>query len=150
MVSSVKVIGGQPTTGCAPTLNQVALYADDNYDGLCVVKEIGDYTNPSAIGLPNDSISSLKVGGHVKLEICRDDNLSNTCEWFDHDDNHLADNSVNTDTVSSAKVISRGGIEVCDGTNYGGPCLLFGEGSVNLADYGFSDRVESIHYLDGF
>lgn len=149
-VSSVQVVGGQPTTGCVPNPDQVAFYVDENYGGLCVSKDIGDYLDPGSIGLPNDSISSLRVGDRVKLEACRDAGLSNTCEWFVNDQSTLADNSINVDTISSAHVESRGGIELCDGQNYGGPCMLFGPGKYNMSDYGFSDRTESIHYLDGY
>ena len=37
----------------------MALYVDPNHGGQCIVKGVGDYTNPSAIGLPNDAIRAL-------------------------------------------------------------------------------------------
>jgi hypothetical protein len=95
------------TVTCAPNADQIALFIDGNYSGQCVIKGIGSYTNPSAIGLPNDSISSIKVGGNVKTTLCRDDNYGGTCETFTGDDGNLSDNSIGNDQVSSAKVETR-------------------------------------------
>jgi hypothetical protein len=145
-VSSVKIISLDPTTGCVPNDDQVAFYDDTNYGGTCALRGPGTYSNPSATGVANDSISSVKVGNNVKVNLCRDDNLSNTCEWFDYSDTDLSNNSVGSNQVSSAQVIYRGGIELCDGTNYGSPCQVFSEGSTNLSTYGWSDRTESVRY----
>jgi len=145
-VSSVKVTGGQPTTGCEPGPLQVALYDNDNHQGLCVTKDFGDYPDPGAIGLPNDSISSIKVGDRAKVRACANDQLNSPCEEFDYSDDNLSNNSIGTNQMSSVRVYSRGGIELCDGTNFGGPCKLFGVGAFNLADYGFYDVMESVRY----
>lgn len=96
-----------PPPSCNPTADQVALYVDANYSGNCVVKNIGQYSNPSAIGLPNDSISSIKVGGNVRAILCRDDNYGGVCETFYGDDPDLSNNSIGNDQVSSAKVEQR-------------------------------------------
>jgi murein DD-endopeptidase MepM/ murein hydrolase activator NlpD len=104
-VSSVKV--ESRTAACNPNADQIALFVDANYSGQCVVKGIGQYPNPGAIGLPNDSISSIKVGGNVKAILCRDDNYSGTCETFTSDDPHLGNNSIGNDQVSSVKVEQR-------------------------------------------
>lgn len=58
-----------PPSGCTPSADQVALFVDIGYSGQCVVKSVGDYRNPGEIGLPNDSISSLRVGANVKCKI---------------------------------------------------------------------------------
>lgn len=96
-----------PPPSCNPDANQVALFVDANYSGQCVVKGIGQYSNPSSIGLPNDSISSVKVGGNVKAILCEHDNYQGTCETFTGDDANLTDNSIGNDRVSSAKVEPR-------------------------------------------
>ncbi len=154
-VSSMRVQGGQPTTGCSPSPMQVAFFVDSNYNGTCIIRTIGDYGSPSAIGLPNDSISSLRVGLHVKVMICRDDNFSNTCEWYENDDNDLSNNSIGDNQVSSARVISRGHVALCDNTNYGGECHWYYAGDTginyyNMPDQGFNDRAESIYYEPGY
>jgi len=94
-------------TSCNPTANQVALYVEGNYSGQCVVKGVGQYPNPGAIGLPNDSVSSLRVGGDVRAILCRDDDYGGGCETFNGDDSSLSDNSVGNDQVSSVKVEQR-------------------------------------------
>jgi len=92
---------------CNPGANQIALFVDGDYRGQCVVKGVGQYPNPSAIGLPNDQISSIKVGSDVRATLCQDDNYQGVCEVFLGDDPNLTDNSIGNDTVSSVKVESR-------------------------------------------
>lgn len=96
-----------PPPSCSPNANQIALYVDPNYGGQCVVKETGDYPNPSAIGLPNDSISSIRVGSSVKATLCKDDNYGGGCETFTGDDPDLGNNGIGNDQVSSVRVESR-------------------------------------------
>ena len=86
---SVRRFRIQPAAQCNPNGDQIALFLDGGYSGQCVVKGIGDYSNPSSIGLPNDSISSLKVGSNVKATLCRDDNYGGGCEDFTGDDSDL-------------------------------------------------------------
>lgn len=132
-VSSIKV---QSRYSCNPNADQIALFVDPNYGGQCVVKGIGDYTNPGAIGLPNDSISSIKVGGNVKANLCRDDNYAGGCETFTGDDNDLGGNSIGNDQVSSVKVEARSSscspgadqIALYVDPNYAGQCIVKGLG----------------------
>lgn len=93
--------------GCIPTADQVALFVDANYGGQCVVKGIGNYPNPAAIGLPNDSISSIKVGSNVQATLCEHDNYGGVCETFTGDDPYLGDNTIGDNRVSSVKVEPR-------------------------------------------
>ncbi|HET8522177.1 MAG TPA: PA14 domain-containing protein, partial [Thermomicrobiales bacterium] len=95
-----------PPPSCNPTADQVALYVDPNQSGQCVVKGIGNYPNPSAIGLPNDSVSSIRVGANVKAVLCRNDNYD-SCDWFDHDVGNLSSYNAWNDQVSSLRVESR-------------------------------------------
>lgn len=94
---------------CSPGTNQVALYVDSNYAGQCVVKGLGNYSNPGAIGLPNDSISSIKIGSGAKAVLCEHDNYGGTCETFTTSDSNLGDNAIGNDRVSSALVQLSGG-----------------------------------------
>lgn len=96
-----------PAPSCNPGADQIALYLDGDYNGQCVVKGIGNYSNPSAIGLPNDQISSIKVGSNVKATLCKDDDYQGGCEVFLGNDSNLSDNSIGNDSVSSVKVESR-------------------------------------------
>jgi len=96
-----------PPPSCTPNADQVALFVDANYSGQCVVKGIGEYSNPDAIGLPNDSISSLKVGSSVRAVLCEHDGFQGTCETFTGNDPSLVDNRIGNDRVSSVKVERR-------------------------------------------
>ncbi len=145
-VSSMKVESGAPTTGCVPGDTQVAFFVDPNYSGTCIVKGVGRYDDPNAINLPNDSISSIKVGAKVKARVCNNAGMNSPCEYFDYDDPDLSNNSIGNNTISSAEVEIRGGIALCDGTNYGGNCKWFGVGKYNMQDYGFNDIAESVQY----
>ena len=93
-----------PPPSCNYNADQIALFVDTSYRGQCVVKAIGEYPNPSSIGLPNDSISSVKVGGNVRAVLCRDDNYEGGCEAFSSDDPDLSNNSIGDNQVSSVKV----------------------------------------------
>src|SRR5262245_16046397 len=64
---------------CNPTPNQVAFFVDANFRGKCVIKGAGDYPNAGAIGLPNDSISSVKVGTNAQVVLCKDNDFKGDC-----------------------------------------------------------------------
>jgi hypothetical protein len=150
-ISSVTVQGGYAQSGgCSPGADQVSFFVDPNYGGQCVTKNFGTYNDPSAIALPNDSISSLKVGSNAKTEVCRDNGLSNTCEWIEQDVSDLGTHSVGSDQISSAYVFLRGGISLCDGTNYSGNCRVFSDGTTNLADYGWANRARSVIFSGAY
>jgi murein DD-endopeptidase MepM/ murein hydrolase activator NlpD len=154
-VSSMKVQdrGGG---GCSPNSEQVALFEHPNYQGTCKVFGKADYPNPGSMGFPNDSASSIKVGGNAKAVLCRDDNYGGGCEDFNGDDSDLNGNSIGDNQVSSLKVQGRGGgdgdgIEICDGTNYGSPCTTLTAGKIgNLNDIGWYDRIESLRFKGSY
>ncbi len=45
---------------CEPTADQASFYTDANFRGSCVIRGVGEFPNAESIGLPNDSISSLR------------------------------------------------------------------------------------------
>jgi hypothetical protein len=98
--------GGGSGDNCVPGADQASVFTDANFGGQCQVLDSGYYPNPSYLSLPNDSISSVKVGSGAQLELCRDDNYSNTCEWFSSDNADLSTTSIGTDQASSSQVIS--------------------------------------------
>jgi 6-phosphogluconolactonase (cycloisomerase 2 family) len=89
---------------CNPSADQVALFVDANYGGQCVVKGVGQYSNPSAIGLPNDSITSIRVGSNVQATLYEHDDYQGRSETFTSGDSSLRDNTISDDAVSSVKV----------------------------------------------
>lgn len=158
-IQSIEVFGSNvcspPPPACSLGADQAALFLDANYGGQCVVKDVGEYANPSAIGLPNDAISSLKVGSNVRAVLCKDDNYDGGCETFTGDDSNLGDNSIGDNQVSSVKVEWRSGecnpsvdqVALYADTSYRGSCV-----ALNVGDYpnpGYlgsvsNDNVESI------
>lgn len=146
---------GASSSTCNPSSNEIALFVDANYSGQCVVKGIGNYPNPGSIGLPNDSISSIRVGSGVRAVLCRDDNYGGVCETFTGDDPNLSNNSIGDNQVSSARVESTSGGSCVPGTNqialfvdpnYGGQCVVKGHGDYrNPAALGLpNDSISSI------
>ena len=93
---------------CTPNTDQVAVFEHPDYQGACQVRGIGDYSNPGAIGMTNDSISSIKVGGSVKAIVYENDNYNGRDETFTGDDPNLAGNGIGDNSISSMKVQSRG------------------------------------------
>ena len=96
----------------SPNSDQIGLYSDDNYCGTAKILGIGNYSNASNMGFPNDALSSIKVGSNVKTTLCKDDNYLGGCEVFTSDDPHLGDNGIGNDSVSSIQVVSK--VVSCD------------------------------------
>jgi WD40 repeat protein len=89
---------------CIPDADQVALFVDSEYSGQCMVKGIGQYSNPGAIGLPNDSISSVMIGVNVQAALYEHDDYQGRSEVFTSSDSDLRSNTIGEDVVSSVKV----------------------------------------------
>lgn len=105
----VKACYTNASTGCnnpSPNNDQIGLYEHADYCGAYKILGIGEYPNPGAIGLANDSISSVKVGSNVKALLCKHDGFQD-CEEFLNNDPNLSDNPVGNDSVSSVKVQPR-------------------------------------------
>lgn len=151
-VSSAKV-QVRSGVGCNPTADQVALYTDANYGGSCVTKNIAEYFSPAALGIANDSVSSVKVGANVQAMLCRDDGYGGGCEILKADDANLSDNSIGDNQVSSAKIQVRSSgypVTLYVDANYGGSwCALIGSGWTNVCD-GFNDTISSIQIQAGW
>jgi hypothetical protein len=90
-----------------PDSNHIGLYSEVNYCGAYTILGVGDYSNASALGITDDSVSSIKVGVDVKATLCNDDNHLGACEDFTTDDSYLGDNSIGDNQVSSVKVGKR-------------------------------------------
>jgi hypothetical protein len=89
---------------CTPGPKQVAVFMDADYHSTCRVLSQGSYPSAEAIGLPNDSISSVMVGSGARAYLCRNQNLGGTCERFSADDANLSNNSIGNDQVTSLRV----------------------------------------------
>lgn len=106
-INTHRTIGGGSCSNPSPNSDQVGLYTEKNYCGTAKIFNTGEWANPGAMGFPNDSASSVKVGSNVKAILCKDDNYGGGCDEFTGDDSDLTNNNIGTST-SSLKVQSRG------------------------------------------
>jgi len=102
---------------CEPTADQASFYTDANFRGSCVVRSLGDYPTSEAIGLRNDSISSLRVGANAQVIVCKDVQFRGDCILLDHDVSFLNDRRVGNDAVTSLKVQALGTNQCPPGPN---------------------------------
>jgi len=108
--SNSKVIRDR-ANNCRPNAYQIAVFYDSGYRGKCSIRGIGSYGSSRAIGLPNDSISSIIIGSKVFAVLCKDNNFRGTCQRFRTTDPNLGNNSVGNDSVSSIRVIAKKNIK---------------------------------------
>jgi hypothetical protein len=87
-----------------PSPDQVMFFMHFDFQPPCVVKTVGRYDTAEQIGLPNDSISSLRVGSNVRAVLCMHGGQTGTCEAFYADDANLSNNTIGNDQVTSARV----------------------------------------------
>jgi hypothetical protein len=139
--------------GCVPESDQVALFADADFGGSCVVRSYGDYPNPASLGIANDSTSSIKVGSNAQAILCQHDDFLGTCETFTGDDANLSDNAIGDNQVSSASVTTRPNnypVTLYVHANYiGDSCALMGPGWSDVCD-GYDDTASSIRIQSGW
>jgi hypothetical protein len=105
-VSSIKV---QPvgTFECFPGPNEAAFFVHSDYIAPCVVRGIGDYPNAGAIGLHDDSISSMIVGQNVQVCAHGGENFSGSSGTFTNFVGELAEGAKEAggnDSISSLQV----------------------------------------------
>jgi len=92
--------------GCAPTAGQVALFVYPNFGGQCAVKGLGLYPTSASLGLPGQSISSLRVSSGVTVTLCQGESYGPPCSVFKADQADLSSTTVGNNQVSSAMVIT--------------------------------------------
>jgi hypothetical protein len=148
-VSSAKV-QARGFTACQPGSNQVSFFTNADFLGDCVIKNIGDYASSGAIGLPNDSISSVRLGDKVQAVVCKDDDFKGDCILLRSSVNYLSGNRVGNDEVSSAKVQPAGATECEPGDNQASfflhadflaPCVVKAMGNYpNAGAIGLGDK----------
>lgn len=97
-----------PPPACTPTQDQVALFADPNFKGACVVLGAGDYASSSLLSpLGDDNAESVKIGENVLATIYTDANYGGRGETFGANDSNLKDNLIGSNLLTSLKVLAR-------------------------------------------
>lgn len=105
--TSETTLGG----GCSanPAETEIFVYADVDYKGKCVkISKVGsEYPNMDKFGIPNDSISSIKVGSKVQVEICEHNDYEGICQTLSEDESDLDNSDVGNDSISSIRVLGK-------------------------------------------
>ena len=101
--------GSVSAQNCTPNDDQIAIFehtSNHNNGGKCKVLSVGEYKNAAEIGLPDNAMSSIKVGKNVFAVVCDGNDFKGACEVHDADDDDLRNNPmIKNDRASSVKVV---------------------------------------------
>jgi hypothetical protein len=88
-----------------PAANQILVCIDANFGGVCLLLGVG--FSPYSVGVPNDSMSSIKVGSAVRVTLCGNGIYGGTCETLPAGARvtNLGTEPVGNDSVSSLRVV---------------------------------------------
>ena len=126
------------SAACKPGPNEVALYQHKNFGGICSTLPIGDYTNSKKLAMPNDSVSSIQLGGNVQITACKHaitNKVTGGLGWFDDPQScqtfknsnkdlkrtRLGDNKISSASVkakSESSFLDPGGAAILAGTKW--------------------------------
>lgn len=102
--SSLKVqLNG--TVECVPAANQVALFKHPEYVAPCELRSVEDGGEHPKLGdavIPNDSVSSIKVGSDSRVVLCEHENFNGKCRLFRRDAVRLSEVSLLKDNTASS------------------------------------------------
>lgn len=129
-------LGQETPANCTPNVDQVTFYTGRNYSGQCVTWNAAQFPTASSMWISNDSLSSVKIGSNMQVEICQDENYGGGCTWLTQSDADL--NDIGWDNVaSSAQVLRLGScipnadqVALYTGPHYSGQCITW-----NLAQF---------------
>jgi len=97
-----------PAPKCNPSLNQVALYAAPDYQGVCQVFDVGKFNTSQIATVGDNQAASLQVGANVMALLYEGNyengEFKNRSEAFLSSDPGLSDNRIGAKTVSSLEV----------------------------------------------
>lgn len=97
-----------PPPSCSPGANQIALFADPDYQGTCILLGTGNYASHTSLGsLGGDNAASILVGANVQATLFTSPSYLGRAETFFASDSSLSNNRIGSNTVSSVKVQSR-------------------------------------------
>jgi len=102
-VSSIRV-EMRPSTGCTVRGNEIAVFQHENFEGECIIHNVGNFSNALEIGLPDNYISSVKVGNLLRLVLYRNEGFGGVTDIYNADDAAIYYDTIGNDTVSSMRV----------------------------------------------
>ncbi len=92
-----------------PAETEIFVYSDANFTGTCVkINKIG-YQSPNMdkFGIPNDSISSIKVGSKVRAVVCEHNDYEGKCQSLLGNEGNLEDTFIGNNNISSIKALDK-------------------------------------------
>ena len=89
---------------CTAGTNQVALFANPDYGGACVILGSGAFTTINNLGTNNAEL--IQVGSGMLATLYDNSDLTGRSETFSANDSHLSDNRIGKDHLSSIWVQS--------------------------------------------
>lgn len=93
---------------CTAGPNQAAVFADERFQGTCVVKGLGSYADPTEFApLGDNTATSLRVGANVQLNLCQGPSLTQRCQTFRTDVANLTGSALGDNTTTSIQVQPR-------------------------------------------
>lgn len=114
--ASAQVTQYHACSGSNPSNYEVYIYVDGNFGGACAALNVGFYPNSGTgyggFGLPNDSISSFKVGANVYLRVFSDGGYGG--DWGGWPSGNWGVITAFNDEVSSIRVQDNSRSETCD------------------------------------
>ena len=132
-ISSMKV-ELKPKTGCNPRPNEIAVFEHESYGGQCIIHNVGNYRGAVEIGLPDNFISSVKVGNLLRVVFYRNENFEGITGVYTASDAALYYDDIGNDTVSSMRVDLKAKPQKCKAgptqvaffrdEQYKGPCVV--------------------------
>ena len=111
-ISSMKV-ELKPTTGCNPRSNEIAVFEDEGFQGQCIIHNAGNYRGSVEIGLPDNFISSVKVGSLLRVVFYRNESFTGISGVYMASDEALYYDDIGNDTVTSMRVDLKAKAQKC-------------------------------------
>lgn len=107
IVNNAPCTQSQPPA-CIPTADQVAIYSEANFQGICDKFGVGDYYSTASLrNLGDNNVDSLMVGSNVRALLFDYDDGGGRTEAFEANDANLRDNRIGANMVSSMRVVTR-------------------------------------------
>jgi len=113
----IEMISPVNAARCKTNDNGVTFFEHANFRGACKVLGIGTYKNSAAMGIMNDTVSSIIVGKNVQVLVCKHSayaakgaawfNNPNNCQRFSASKESLSGSRIGNDSISSTKIVVR-------------------------------------------
>ena len=95
----------QPPPDCVPAVDQVALFADADFGGGCMLLEAGDYPAMAGLGMVGDNdTASILVGSNLIATLYSELDYDGHAEVLTGSDSNLKDNALGAEMLSSLHI----------------------------------------------